>query len=29
MSNRTFPTQPKTVKPVKTAFRVIKTQIPV
>ncbi len=29
MANRTFPTQPKTVKPVKTAFRVIKTQIPV
>lgn len=29
MASRTFPTQPKTVKPVKTAYRVIKTQIPV
>jgi 4-aminobutyrate aminotransferase-like enzyme len=29
MATRTFPTQPKNVKPVKTAFRVIKTQIPV
>ena len=29
MASRTFPTQPKTVKPVKTAFRTIKTQIPV
>lgn len=29
MASRTFPTQPKTVKPVKTAFRVIRTQIPV
>ena len=26
---KTFPTQPKTVKPVKTPYRVIKTQIPV
>ena len=29
MASRTFPTQPKNVKPVKTPYRIIRTQIPV